>query len=112
VRPLSNQAAGRAAFIESQEVVVPLAIRVSTEIRAFVAVSPNNTDIDFLAGPALYSEERCLLGVNPVDGVFPGDTPIPCGVTDVRNVFVGTKPVRLINACDLMFRHLYYLFQL
>jgi hypothetical protein len=75
---------------------------------------PDHSDVTFLAGCRIHSEELILAGVDLGDGGFSGHPPAICrGIGDVPDVgymLMRTAMVRLVYAGDLVFRHTFVSF--
>src|ERR1017187_6512549 len=109
-RPLSassgrNQLARAVAFGQREKVVLPLPVRVSSQIRGFVAIAADHADIHFLACGAVDRVIGFLFGLDAPDGFLACHPPVISRLADVRDVLMRAHPVWLVDAGNLEFLH-------
>ncbi len=110
-RHLTRQTLGQdtddAAFVANslrQEVVVPFAVGMGAKERR-LAMFPNYTDVALLPGADLDCVELIRFIVNPHNRILASDPPLLREIPDVRDVFVGTFTVRLVDTSYMIFWH-------
>ena len=91
-----NLAAGT-TFRLSQQVVVPFAISVRTQIRRFSSFA-NNADIRALSSALIYSVVRLRLGLDSSNCGFTGQAPLVGCMANVRDVLMSAITVQLVDA--------------
>jgi hypothetical protein len=91
------------ALVQRQQIVVPLTIRVSADIRGFARLT-DHADISALPVSRVQNEERIGLGLNAFDHFFPRPHPTP-GITEVCDVFMGALRKRFRDAGYLCVSH-------
>lgn len=91
------------ALVERQQIVVPVAIRVRSDVRRSACRS-NNTNIGTLTRPRVKDKERVGFGVDAFDNFLPRPDPRR-RVSRVCDVLVRALGAGLCNACDLAVRH-------
>ena len=98
-----HEATGYAAFLLSQQVVVPLAVSVSAQVRRLSAL-PHYTDVSALSSLRVDRIEGFPLALDAFDCRLPADTPSAC-VTDMRDVLVPAFAVGLVDTVHMKFVH-------
>jgi hypothetical protein len=78
---------------------------VRTQIGRFSAAFANDRNIRSLSRRRVDYVKCFTFVVDAPDDRFSSQTPPICAVSNVRDVFVGAKPVWLIYACHLKFLH-------
>jgi hypothetical protein len=96
-------ALAQGALVQRQQIVVPLTIRVSANIRGFARLT-DHADISALPVSRVQHEERIGLGLNALDHLFPRPHPTP-GITEMRDVFMGALRMLFRNAGYLCVSH-------
>lgn len=91
------------ALSERQQVVVPLAIRISTDVRSLARLT-DHADIGALPTYGIQNKKRVGLGLDAFDYLFPRPAPL-AAITQVGNVLVGTLRIGLRDAGYLCVWH-------
>jgi hypothetical protein len=101
-----DQLAIVSAFGLRQQVVIPLAIRVGTQIGVLSGLA-YNCDVHSLAAAAFNRIKSSRLRVDLANGILVGHTPRRGSrdIADVGNVLVRTHTITLIDAGDEKFIH-------
>src|SRR5208283_2178757 len=88
------------AVIEGQQIVVPVAVRVRSQISCPLNRT-DDADIGVLAGVGIDDEESIGLCINAGDYLVPAPLPAGLWVSKLRNVFVRALRMRFGDASHL-----------
>src|SRR5579871_5965033 len=92
------------AMIQREQIVIPVAIRVSAQVRQ----SPrwaDNTNVGAFPRIGIGDKEGIGLSVDAGDHLFASPFPASCRISEVRNVLMTAAGIRLCDASNLNVRH-------
>jgi hypothetical protein len=101
---LANDPATSVAFRLRKQVVIPFSICMCPQVGVLSRFS-HNTDVAFIAGRPVNRVELVDIAIDLVNRRLPGHAPFRFKVANVRDVFVRTLMMRLVNTSYLMFCH-------
>ena len=101
----ANYLTGAIAFWLGQEIVVPLVVRVRSEIR-MLALFSYHTHVAFFAGLFVDREVALSLRLNSLNSNLASKAPASLSISNVGNMLMSAHVMRLINAGDLELRHM------
>jgi hypothetical protein len=92
------------ALIERQQIVVPNAISIRTQVRR-MPCGAHDADIGPRSGPWINNKESIALRVDALDHLFARPRPTRFRIAEVGYVFVGALGVRFSDTSNLDFGH-------
>jgi hypothetical protein len=98
----------KAALVEREEIVVPVAVGVGPNIW-HAACGADDADVGTLAGVRVDHEECVGLRINALDDLLARPPPARSGITQVRDVLVRTLRVEFGDAGNLYVCHAQFL---